>query len=78
MLHRQEVTAMLSELFDEQAQREQYDIAVKKQFRAEGKIEGILSTLASLVKGGILTLSEAAKRADMTNEEFGQRTGLTV
>ena len=30
MLHRQEVTAMLSELFDEQAQREQYDIAVKK------------------------------------------------
>ena len=71
---------MLSELFDEQAQREQYDIAVKKEFRAEGraegkaegraegKIEGILSTLAGLVKDGILTLSEAAKRADMTNE----------
>ena len=73
---------MLSELFDEQAQREQYDIAVKKEFRAEGraegKIEGILSTLAGLVKDGILTLSEAAKRANMTNEEFGKRTGLTV
>ena len=46
--------------------------------RAEGKIEGILSTLAGLVKDGILTLSEAAKRADMTNEEFCKRTGLTV
>ena len=76
--HKQEVTTMLSELFDEQAQREQYDIAVKKEFRAEGKIEGILSTLAGLVKDGILTLSEAAKRANMTNEEFGKRTGLTV
>ena len=49
-----------------------------KEFRAEGKIEGILSTLAGLVKDGILTLSEAAKRANMTNEEFGKRTGLTV
>ena len=73
---------MMSELFDEQTLREQYDIALRKELRAEsraeGKIEGILSTLAGLVKDGILTLSEAAKRADMTNEEFCKRTGLTV
>ena len=31
---------MLSELFDEQVQREQYDIAVKKKSRAEGRAEG--------------------------------------
>ena len=84
--HKQEVTTMMSELFDEQTLREQYDIALRKELRAEsraegraeGKIEGILSTLAGLVKDGILTLSEAAKRADMTNEEFCKRTGLTV
>lgn len=38
--HKQEVTTMLSELFDEQVQREQYDIAVKKKSRAEGRAEG--------------------------------------
>ena len=44
--------------------------------RAEGKIEGILMTLVELVKDGILTLSEAAKRAHMSVEEFELQTGL--
>ena len=31
---------MMSELFDEQALSEQYDIAVKEEYRAEGRAEG--------------------------------------
>ena len=38
--------------------------------RAEGEAKGFLRALAELVKDGILTLSEAAKRANMSVEEF--------
>jgi predicted transposase YdaD len=38
--------------------------------RAEGKAEGVISTLVSLVKDGILTESAAAKRANMTEDDF--------
>jgi hypothetical protein len=36
----------------------------------EGRNEGMLQTLCDLVKDGILTISEAAKRADMTEKIF--------
>lgn len=39
--HRKEVFTMMSELFDEQAQREAYNEAMKKEFKAEGRAEGI-------------------------------------
>jgi predicted transposase YdaD len=42
----------------------------------EGKAKGILSTLVSLVKDNILTISDAAKRANMSVEEFEEKTGL--
>ena len=42
--------------------------------RAEGEAKGILKTLVSLVKDGILTLSEAAKRANMTVEDFEKQS----
>ena len=45
---------------------------------AKGKIEGILKTLVELVKDGILTLSEASKRAGMTVEEFTNKTELKI
>ena len=64
--HKQEVTTMLSELFDEQAQREQYDKAIRK----ESEERGVLKTLVSLFKKGLLTLSEASKQADMSEKEF--------
>lgn len=48
----------------------------REEGRAEGKIEGILTTLLELVKDNILTLSDAAKRANMTVEEFELKTGL--
>lgn len=43
---------------------------------AEGVMEGILKTLIGLVKDGILTISDAATRANMTVSEFEEKTGL--
>ncbi len=42
----------------------------------EGIKEGVLKTLISLVKDGVLTITDAAKRADMTVSEFEEKTGL--
>ena len=75
---------MLSELFDEKAYREQYDIALAAESEARGEARGkaigeangIIKTLVSLVKDGILTVSDAAKRADMTAAEFEAKSGL--
>jgi predicted transposase/invertase (TIGR01784 family) len=44
----------------------------RQEGRLEGKHEGTLETLFGLVKDGILTLSEAAKRADMTEAIFAE------
>ncbi len=44
--------------------------------RDEGINKGIIDTLAGLVKDGILSLAEAAKRANMTVSEFEDKTGL--
>ena len=72
---------MMSELFDEQAIREQYEIALMKQHeekgRAEGKTEGRLSTLIEMVKKGIITIMQAAELENMTVAEFEARAGLT-
>lgn len=38
--------------------------------REEGKFQGILSTLNDLVKDGVLTVAEAARRASMTEENY--------
>lgn len=76
--HTQEVVTMLSSLFDEQAQREQYDIAVKAESKAEGEELGTLKTLAGLVKDGLLSLAEAAKRAKMTPKDFEIKTAGLV
>ena len=79
---------MMSELFDEQAQREQYEIAHDKEIMeqgiaagiaegiAEGKTTGILETLVGLVKKGILTIVQAADEAKMSVSEFEALTGM--
>ena len=41
--------------------------------KEEGIAEGKVNTLIELVNDGILTLSDAAKRAGMTDEEFKAR-----
>ena len=42
--------------------------------RTEGKAEGFLHALIGLVKDNILTLADAAERANMTVEEFESKT----
>lgn len=44
--------------------------------KREGIEEGVLKTIIGLVKDGILTLADAAMRADMTVPEFKKKTGL--
>ena len=44
--------------------------------RREGIEVGTISILSSLVKDGILTSSDAAKRANMTVSEFEVKAGL--
>ena len=46
--------------------------------RAEGKEEGIITTLADLVKNGIITVIQAAEQAKMPVEEFTKKAGETV
>lgn len=41
--------------------------------REEGKLEGKYEILITLVKDGILTAQEAAKRMNMTEEEFRRK-----
>ena len=41
--------------------------------KVEGRMEGALSTLIVLVQDGLLDLSEGAKRANMSQEEFEQK-----
>ena len=42
----------------------------------EGIEKGRIKTLAELVKDGILTIVQAAARAQMTEEEFIEKAGL--
>ena len=53
---------------------------IRNDARAEGiekgRVEGTLKTLISLVKDGILTITEAASRANMTVAEFEAKTKL--
>ena len=44
-----------------------------KDSKAEGKAEGALATLVGLVKDGLLSVKEAAKRANMTEDEFEEK-----
>ena len=44
--------------------------------RAEGRAEGALTILVSLVKDGIITIADAAKRANMTVAEFESKMNL--
>ena len=57
----------------------QFDLYVedeKKFAREEGKAEGMVSTLVDLVKKKILSITQAAEQANMTVEEFEEKSGL--
>ena len=72
--HRQEVMSMLATFFNEESQRDLHDRAKLQEGieigEKKGRTDGILSTLADLVKKGLLSLSAAANQANMTETEF--------
>lgn len=72
--HESEVMTMLSYLFDEQAELETYMVSKGRELleegRAEGRAEGLIEALVGLVRDGLLSVAEAAKRGKMTESEF--------
>ena len=48
----------------------------REEGRAEGRAEGRIDTLGSLVKDGLLSLTDAAKRADLSIDEFKIKAGM--
>lgn len=50
----------------------------RKESFKKGLESGKLDTLKSLVDDGILTVDDASKRAEMTVEEFCEKTGLSI
>lgn len=67
-----EVKAMcITEYDDERTLAE-----TREESYEEGKVDGVILTLIGLVKDGILTIADAAKRANMSVSEFESKTGL--
>ena len=64
--------------YDEEKNLAEQREEAKEEGREEGKAEGIMETLVGLVKDGILTLGDAAKRANMTVSEFEEQSGLKI
>jgi len=50
----------------------------EKRFMAIGKAEGRLETLAEMVTEGTIDVYSAAKKLNMTVEEFVEKTGVKV
>ena len=60
-------------LFEEYDAEKALEIRGEEEFakgKAEGETKGVLKTLVSLFKKGILTLAQAAEEAKMSPEEF--------
>jgi len=74
------VSEMCKKIEDMRREAAEAAEAAKAEGRAEGKVEGktegILETLITLVKKGLLTISQAAAEANMTVHEFETLTGL--
>ena len=58
-------------------QRTQINSA-RREGHAEGRMEGTLNALSDLVRDGVLTMAEAARRAGMSIADFSARTGLPI
>ena len=64
-VHRAEVKGMLLTEYNEAEAME--------MFREEGRAEGIIDTLVSLVQKGLLSIKDAAAQAGMTETVFQQK-----
>lgn len=61
------------EALREEVDRESMKAAMREGMERgieEGRAEGVLSSLVSLVKDSLISVIEAAKRADMSEESF--------
>ena len=61
------------EALREEVDRESMKAALREGMERgieEGRAEGVLSSLVSLVKDSLISVIEAAKRADMSEESF--------
>ena len=50
---------------------------VEARGEARGKAEGFFEAMVTLVKKGLLSLTDAAKEAGMTPDDFKKKDGLT-
>ena len=50
--------------------------SARREGLAQGKAQGAVEALAGLVKDGILSVSEAAKRSNMTVSAFAKQAGV--
>ena len=53
-----------------------YSDAILRIGKNEGRTEGKLETLKDLVKDGFISIKEAARRADLSVEDFSKETGI--
>ena len=49
---------------------------IERSAERRGRAEGQIEFAAGMVKDGLLTIAEAAKRMNMTTEEFAQKAGI--
>ena len=86
-LYKREVVTMMSELFDEQVQREQYDAAIKKAYKDEGIAEGMEKGIAEgmekgmekgIAKGVFNTLVSLVKDGLLSIGEASKRANLSI
>ena len=71
--HRQEVVTMLSTLFDEQAQREQYDIAVKEESKAEGIAQGVAQGIVQGIDVGMAKVVQGLYKFEKNIKKLSER-----
>ena len=53
-----------------------YSDAILRMGEDKGRAEGKLDAFVDLVKDGILSIKEAAKRANLSEKEFKEKTGI--
>ena len=76
MANKAEVKHMCITEYDESRTLAEQREEGRVEGKAEGLAEGILNTLVTLVKKGLITVTDAASTANMTVAEFEAKTGL--
>ena len=67
---------MLSTLFDEQAQREQYDIAVKEESKAEGIAQGVAQGIVQRIDVGMAKVVQGLYKFEKNIKKLSERVCL--